>query len=272
MVSVGGVIGLGGEAVEGCGGVELVEGLVAVEDLPMLFIRGARMLVFADLHLGFEEDMAEKGIFLPRVQLRKALEAIERGLEVTQPDAVVIAGDVKHIFSRLGRYEMRELRELFEFLTRRVGKVYLVRGNHDNFVAPIARRFGVEIVNELWLGDVLVVHGHRPLPEGAKPRVVVMGHEHPSVALRDSLGSVAKIPCFLTMPLKRGSRLVVLPALGIYQSGTSVSLQRDSYLSPVIKEEGVLEEAVPFAVLEDEGVYELPPLKLIEDLLEAPSF
>ena len=252
--------------------MELAEGLIIVEDLPMLFDRRSRALIFADLHLGFEEDMAERGIFLPRAQLKKALEALEKGFEYVDAEAVVIAGDVKHIFGKLGRYEQYELRQLFDFLKKSVDKVYLVRGNHDNFVAPIAKRYGVEVVNELWLGDTLVVHGHKLLPEDSKPRLVIMGHEHPSVALRDSLGSLTKIPCCLSMPLRRGCKLVILPALGIYQSGTSVSLQRESYLSPIVREEGVLEEAVPYALLENEGVFELPPLKYMQDLLEAPSF
>ncbi len=247
--------------------IELVSGVYAVLDLPMVFIQRFRSLVLADIHLGFEEDMASKGVFLPRVQLKKVMEFIERGLEVTNARNLIIAGDVKHHFEKLGRREARDVKEFFNFARQRFDRVMLVRGNHDTFVYSISRRYGVEVYDKLWMGDILIVHGHRELEPSDRPRLVIMGHEHPSIALRDTLGSLAKLPCFLLVPLKRGCRALVLPAAGIYQSGTAVSSARDSFLSPIIRTEGILEDAQPFALIEGEGVFELPKLSAIEDLM-----
>ncbi len=247
--------------------LELISGVYAVLDLPMVFIPRYRALVIADIHLGFEEDMASKGVFLPRVQLKKVIEFIERGLEVTNARILVIAGDVKHHFEKLGRREAKDVKEFFGFAKQRFDRVILVRGNHDTFVYSVSRRYGVEIYDRLWMGDTLIVHGHRELEPEDRPRLVIMGHEHPSIALRDTLGSLAKLPCFLLVPLNRGCKALILPAAGVYQSGTAVSTARDSFLSPIIRAEGMLEDAQPFALIEGEGVFELPKLSAIEDLM-----
>jgi len=247
---------------------EIADGVYAVLDLPLAYIPRFRALVIADIHLGFEEDMASKGVFLPRVQLKKAIEFVEKGLEVTDARLLVIVGDVKHHFERLGRREAKDVREFFNFAVQRFDRVILVRGNHDTFIYSISKQFGVELCDKLWLGDTLLVHGHRELDPSDRPRVVVMGHEHPSIALRDSLGSLAKLPCFLVVPLRRGCRAIILPAAGIYQSGTAVSTYRENYLSPIIRVEGILEEAQPFAIVEGEGVFELPTLSAIESLVQ----
>ena len=247
--------------------VRLVDGVYAVSDLPMVYIPYFSVLVIADIHLGFEEDMASKGVFLPRVQLKKAMEFIEKGLAETRARVLVIAGDVKHHFEKLGKREARDVREFFSFVTKLFDKVILVRGNHDTFIYGISKRYGIEVYDKLWLNDILVVHGHRELDPKDKPKIVIMGHEHPSISIRDTLGSLTKLPCFLVVPLKRSSTAIVLPAMGIYQSGTAISTSRDSYLSPILRTEAILEEAQPFAIVENEGVFELPKLRAIEDLI-----
>ena len=241
-------------------GVELVPGL------PVAFLRDTRTLVLADLHLGFEDDMASKGIHLPRVQYEKAVKLLDEALRRTGAGRVVIAGDVKHVFSRLTWQERTEVGGLFSFLEERVGEVLVVRGNHDNYLAAVAEAYGVEIVPSLRMGEVLIVHGHveADVREGD---LVIMGHEHPSIALRDSIGVVARFPCFLHLPLSSGAEALVLPAAGAYQSGNPVGLDRSNYLSPIVREMGLVERAKPIIVDEEVGLYEFPELSLLGDML-----
>ena len=137
--------------------IELAPGVEVVGDLPAVYVRRLRALVLADLHLGFEEEAAQQGYFVPRIQLLRSLEVLRRGLEETDAEWVIFAGDVKHCFSKLLRSEREELSRIFEFLTRekRV-KVTVVRGNHDNYLPIVAERYGVEIVQELYRDGVLV--------------------------------------------------------------------------------------------------------------------
>ena len=244
--------------------MELTEGIEIVGSLPMVYVRSVKTLIFADSHLGFEEEMSEKGIYLPRVQLSKLLKMLEEALDTVSPSTIVIAGDVKHIFGRLGRIERQELISLFEFLKRKSLRTILVRGNHDNFVKPIAKKYGIEIADYYNLkSDVAVVHGHKIFDE-VRSRVLIMGHEHPSISLRDLLGVRIKVPCFLVTS-KNSQKLIVIPASGIYQSGTSVSLDPNSYLSPYLRDINVLRIMKPYAIVEGEGVIELPQL---QDLVE----
>ena len=250
---------------------ELAPGVYTVGSLPAAFVEPLGALVVADLHLGFEEEAAREGVYVPRVQLRRSLEVVRRGLEETGAGWVIFAGDVKHSFSRLTRSEREELSRLFGFLRGEGVRVTVVRGNHDNYLVLVARDYGVEVVDELYVDGYLFFHGHRRPAGGytGPVKAALMGHEHPSIRLRDRLGYIAKLPAFLSAPYPGlGARLVVLPAVGQYQTGTTVSLSPATYLSPVLREDIPLEEVRPYVLAEELGVLEFPELGLLEDLLD----
>ncbi len=250
---------------------ELAPGVEIIHSLPAVYIRSLRAVVLADLHLGFEEEAARQGYYVPRIQLMRALEVLRRSLDETGADWVIFAGDVKHSFSRLLSSERRELREVFEYLRRRNVRATVVRGNHDNYLILVARDYDVELVEELFMDGILIIHGHkRPQGEYGNPiKAVIMGHEHPSLRLRDKLGFIAKLPAFLTAPYPRlNATLVVLPAVGQYQTGTTVSLSPETYLSPILREDIPLQEIRPYVLAEELGVLEFPELGLLDDLLD----
>lgn len=247
---------------------ELARGIYAVADLPAVYIPRFKAVVIADIHLGFEEDMASKGIFIPRIQLNKALEMVHKVLEHVEASTLIVAGDIKHRFEGLGKREARDLRGFLEEVVKIFRRVVVVRGNHDTFLAPLCRRLGVQLYDVLWLDKILVVHGHRDLSGLMGFDLVVMGHEHPSISLKDpATGYGMKFPCFLLAPLRGGGYVLVLPATGIYQSGTTISISAEGYLSPILRAEADLENAKPFVIVEGEGVLELPRLKIVQDLL-----
>jgi putative SbcD/Mre11-related phosphoesterase len=248
---------------------EIFKGVYTVADLPLVYVPSFRAVVMADIHLGFEEDMASKGIYLPRTQLSKALDILDKVLNFVEVSMLIVAGDIKHHFEKLGRKEARDLKDFLEVAVKKFKKVVVVRGNHDTYLMSICRKFEVKLFDALWLGTILVVHGHRDLEYRKDFDIVIMGHEHPSIALKDPIsGYSTKFPCFLLTPLKHGGYALILPAIGVYQSGTSISTYADGYLSPIIRSEADLENAKPFVIVEGEGVVELPRLKLIEDLLK----
>ena len=222
--------------------------------------------IIADLHLGFEEEMSKKGIFLPPAQLKRAMEVLKFVSKISR--TIIVAGDLKHQFGRLGKAERRDVEAFLTTVQENNLKLVLVRGNHDNFVRVVVEDFGFEVVDELDLdGGIKVIHGHKVSELG---EVTVMGHEHPSVALRDPVGATAKFPCFLKVPSPKGT-VIVLPAVGVYQSGTSVTPNKEAYLSPILKELN-LREAVPYVADPEIGVVELPKLGEMEGMLveEAP--
>jgi putative SbcD/Mre11-related phosphoesterase len=250
---------------------ELEDGLINVDGLPVIYHKKSNSLILADIHLGYEDYMASLGVFLPKLQLKIAIETIEEAIKsINNKVKIVIAGDVKHVFEKLTRQEKVEITKLVEHLSSLgpVKEIILVRGNHDTFVAPLLRRLGVNIEEDhLKLDEkVGVIHGHkRP---SCDCEVLVMGHEHASI-LVDVGGARTKLPVLLRVPLETGGRAYVLPPTGIYQTGNNISLSRSSYLSPIIKEEGKVEDAMVWVVDREYGTVKLAELKYV---LEAALF
>ncbi len=248
--------------------MELVEGVSVVSELPAVYIHDFNTLIIADTHIGFEEEMAEKGVYIPSFQLNRVMEVLRESLELTRAKRVVIAGDFKHRFSGLGRVERRELTEVLTYLLPRVDEVIVVRGNHDNYLPILKRKFPFEIVDYLRIGRYLIIHGHKELPENVEGwDILIFGHEHPSITLRDSIGTIGKFPCFLVGRLSDGRKFITLPAVGAYQTGSRITLDRGTYLSPILRNDVVLEDIRPVIVDEEVGLLELPPLSEFLDFL-----
>ncbi|MCS7099815.1 MAG: hypothetical protein NZ925_05695, partial [Sulfolobales archaeon] len=152
-----------------------------------------------------------------------------------------------------------------------VRDVVVVRGNHDNFLPTMRRWFEFEIVDSYLLPPFLVVHGHKPLKEellSQSWKYLIMGHEHPSIALRDSIGFIGKFPCFLVGNIGNyEKKVVVLPAVGVYQTGSRVTLRRETYLSPIIRDRVEIETLKPVIAAPDVGVLEFPTLRELQDLM-----
>ncbi|MDT7890309.1 MAG: metallophosphoesterase [Desulfurococcales archaeon] len=256
--------------------LEVYPGVELVVDTPYIYLRRYRALIIADAHLGFEEAMAEAGLFLPRGQLKQLLQDIELAFNTLKVERVIIAGDLKHRFDRLGSQERREIEELMNLFKRKGVEVVFVRGNHDNYASIVTSRYGVEPTPHYRLGDILVIHGHQSIEEAGGDMLVegvgimIYGHEHPSISISDRLGKIAKFPCFLEIPLRIGGRTIkglVAPAAGSYQAGTPITTIRSNYLSPITRNNGDIENAKPYILARGEGIFELPSLAYIQDLI-----
>ncbi len=246
--------------------VEILPGIEIAGDLPVIYLRPANAVVISDTHIGYEEEMASQGVFIPRVQKKRMVEAYTKALNYFKAKRLIINGDVKHTFSKLTRQEREELSQIFADLKEKGVEVIVVRGNHDNYIGSIADKFEVRIVETYSVDNVILTHGHVEIsPEEGK--IYVIGHEHPRISIRDSLGFKRKFKSFLVAPLKGGGQVLVLPSTAIYQPGNDISLIRSNYLSPLMREHAILEKAKPYVIVEGEGIMEFPALELIKDLL-----
>ena len=210
----------------------------------MLYIEEYSMAVMADFHLGYEDVMAQKGIFLPRIQKDYIMKILQKIYEKYSPKIILIDGDLKHEFSKNMPQEWREIEEVVDYILER-SKLVVVRGNHDNFLKSILRRRGIELKDEFKIGKYLFVHGHKYVDiEGT----TIIGHEHPSISLRDEIFSQIKLPCFLY-----SKELIVLPAISIYAAGTDIT--KNDFISPILKKYGKNMEI--FGIDEQEGLIPL---------------
>ncbi|ACP35369.1 phosphoesterase [Sulfolobus islandicus Y.G.57.14] len=249
--------------------LELTKGILIAEDLPALYVKHANSVVMSDVHIGYEEEMSRKGIYIPRIQKKRFLSITNRVFSVFNTKKLIVNGDFKHTFEKLTRQEKEELNEILKYLKDNGVEVIIVRGNHDNYISLVTEKFdNVRLVDELDLGEILITHGHKVI-EPRNNTTYIIGHEHPRLSIRDKLGFSRKLQCFLSIPIKEreNSQIIVLPAIGIYQAGNDISLIHSNYMSNLIKEHAILEKAKPYVIIEGEGIMEFPELGLIKNIL-----
>ncbi len=229
---------------------------------PALLHEATSSLIISDTHLGYEDSMASQGVYLPRLQLKRVKEVINEGIKAGAK-RVIIDGDLKHVFEKLTRGERVEVTSLIKFtLDAGIKDLIIVRGNHDTFVTPLLKDFGVEVVEDyLDLGNgIIVTHGHKSLDSMGSSSTVIIGHEHPSLEINAG-GAKIKLQVLLKAPMREGGQIIVLPAVSLYQTGTSVTPSPESYLSPIVKEHADLPHAVPIVIDKELGIIELPQLE-----------
>jgi uncharacterized protein len=148
-----------------------------------------KTLLIADPHIGWETSLQEKGIHVPS-QTAKILKKLTGIINKYKPQELVIIGDVKYtvISSELG--EWHDIPDFFTDLKSYVGKISIVRGNHDANLEPLLPE-NIELLPATGavIGDVGVFHGHKwPSPALLNCKTLVMGHLHPVVVFRDPAG------------------------------------------------------------------------------------
>ncbi len=159
-----------------------------VAEQPALFIPEKKILVVADLHLGFEHELYMSGIIIPP-QAEKFKKSLGELIKQTDADKLIILGDVKHEVPGISFRETREIPNLLSFLADRVG-VEIATGNHDTFLRDIAPA-GVKIHDSkgFKIGSYGFFHGHAwPGKDLLSCDWLFMGHVHPAVRFTDSMG------------------------------------------------------------------------------------
>ena len=218
--------------------------------------------VIADTHFGIEYALAAQGLQIPPLQFREIVERV-RGIKSKK---LVVAGDLKHEFSKENPLERKHVTMFIDEMTAIFNEILVVRGNHDNFVYYTLKDWGIELIEYLEIGDSVVIHGHK-IPQDIGLRdydLVIMGHEHPSVTLRDSIGVSHKVPTHLEIMHPQGFLVHVLPAISPFALGTSVNslIGPEEFLSPLLKSINDINKIRVYAVIENSAEY-LGPLSKI---------
>jgi len=204
-----------------------------VRPYPALLLRrnSERVLVVADLHIGWEATLAQKGVHVPS-QTPKILEKMFQLIESCKPTGLVFLGDVKHTIARVEMEEWRDIPDFFEALGRKVSDIQVVPGNHDGNLEPLLPET-VKILPStgVVLGDVGLFHGHAwPAPELLGCRSLITGHVHPMVAFRDPMGFRITRQVWVKAECN-GERLAksLLEHLGVKVNADPAALLRDRF-------------------------------------------
>ena len=215
---------------------------------------GGTALVLADYHAGIEAGLRyERGVELEsNADLRRI--RLLGLLDRTDPDRLVVLGDLGH---RVGGADGTEAEELDDLLAAVLDRVptTLVPGNHDTGIADrfaADSRFTLADGTGTRLGRVGFAHGHTwPSRDALGGDVLCIGHEHPAVRLEDSVGGGRKERAWLRGPLRpepfadhfgvdvadlawHDPELVVFPAFNDRSGGTWVNVEGQGFLSPFL--------------------------------------
>ncbi len=211
--------------------IELIDGIA------IMYIKSLNSLAVSDLHLGYEGHMAKSGAFIPKANLKKIIADLGKALDKTKAKAIIVVGDIKNEFSNVEEDEFNELYEIIRFCKEKGVELILIKGNHDNFIDRYREPFKLRIyAGEAMIGNYFFFHGDKlpRLPE-KKPKMLISGHEHPSIGLVNAAGRNERLRCFLLGKYK-DINLLVLPAISYFATGSDINLQPKSrIMSPVLK-------------------------------------
>ena len=151
--------------------------------------RKEKTLAIADLHIGWEMALSEKGIHVPS-QTQKLLVRLTSLISTYKPEKLLILGDIKHSIATAVTAEWHDVPDFFGELKKQVEEICIVRGNHDGNLEPLLlENMKILPATGVAFGAVGFFHGHQwPSPSLLKCETLIMGHVHPVVALRDPAG------------------------------------------------------------------------------------
>ena len=156
----------------------------------LLLKRGPkRILVVADLHIGWEVRLAEQGIYVPS-QTPKLQEKMLQLIQLYKPTRLLFLGDVKHAIAKVEMEEWRDIPDFFETLSEKIEDIQIIPGNHDGNLEPLLPET-VKILppTGIALGNVGLFHGHTwPAANLLNCSNLITAHVHPTVTFRDPLG------------------------------------------------------------------------------------
>jgi len=214
---------------------------------PALVIENSeKILVVADLHIGWERAWSESGIYVPSQadKLRKKLLSI---VERHKPDRLILLGDIKQAITRVSMEEWQEIPKFFEALQEHLNEVIVIRGNHDGDLEPLTpSTIRIHPSSGMTIGSnprIGLFHGHAwPSPEVLSSEILVKTNGDPQEAFRLKTG------------LHVGdSRLIILPAFNDLVGGVSINRLETRLLGPILRSRGVDVESAEVYLLD--GTY-----------------
>jgi len=237
--------------------------IIPFNGLPALFVPALDATIISDLHLGYEDELYKEGILLARTQLEELQKKLDQVYNTIKTKRLIINGDIRHGFGKITKSQRLELERFIFHALGYYEKILAIRGNHDNYLKSILRDLGIEFLDFYWEKEILILHGHRENDLVKKSRIIILGHEHPALILKDENGQSSKFFAFIFLPTKLKNILVLMPPFSKFAGGNTITLNRDNFLSTIAKKYAIIEEGIPFIIHEEIGTIELPKISLL---------
>lgn len=158
-----------------------------------------RRLIVADLHFGIESELNSKGIHIPSQAVERKTRLLDL-IKKTEPEHLILLGDVKHRIPGTSRQEFSELPFLFEEIRKHV-PITVCLGNHDPGLEQFLYPHEIAPNTGIMIDKISYMHGHtRPSPDLCGT-LIICGHHHPTIGLYDGIGIGLRTPCFVLAKL-----------------------------------------------------------------------
>jgi uncharacterized protein len=174
-----------------------------IGDGPALVVTGEEQyLVVADLHFGIEADLAMHGLHF-RSRSKARLERLLAIVDRVDPDGLILLGDIKHSIPSVTRQEFFELPRILEGMRDRVS-LRVFPGNHDIGIERYLKPAEICAKEGEIIDGIGYLHGHMyPSPDLAG-HLIIIGHHHPQLSLRDEVGCALQSPAYLRAGVNTG--------------------------------------------------------------------
>jgi uncharacterized protein len=172
----------------------------------------SKALIISDLHLGKVPYFRAAGIPVPQGAADADLKVLEHLLDQQKPQHLIILGDFFHATHNADWNLWMAFRNKFSELT-----ITLVMGNHDRLASSWYETASMQVVPQMALGDLLLVHEPATNPEVFQ----ISGHLHPGISLLGKGRQRLRLPCFVMEPHQ-----LILPAFGQF-TGLAISRKQN---------------------------------------------
>ncbi|HET8719461.1 MAG TPA: metallophosphoesterase [Candidatus Nitrosotenuis sp.] len=215
-----------------------------VPSKPALILEGEeRHLIITDLHIGFEDSLAQNKIFVGKnTALKEFIEEVNIMIDEHKPNNLILLGDIKAGINRILKNEWSEVPQFLQELKNKID-VIIIPGNHD---ANIQRLIpdGVNLISSagLVLENTLLTHGHTmPTENFAHVDRIIMGHVHPVFFDEDSILNGQQV--WISIKTDKGSifpsskgeiEITIIPSFNKYFYATKKRQYKRS-ISPIIE-------------------------------------
>ncbi|MHA1129225.1 MAG: metallophosphoesterase [Candidatus Helarchaeota archaeon] len=173
--------------------------IIPITNEPALLLNKSpnqKYLVIADLHLGIEHKLLEKGVRIPVLtQTQRLIKKLKEIVKTVKPTSIIILGDVKHSIPIISPIEW-QIVPIF-FGNFRDYSIHIIIGNHDskaqleglttrNIFIHSARGCIITLTQNDSPLKVGLFHGHIwPDKQLFNVDVLIMAHNHPVIEFRN---------------------------------------------------------------------------------------
>jgi DNA ligase-associated metallophosphoesterase len=173
-----------------------------------LFHKRERWLAVADLHFGFELSQRASGNLFPLWGMKDIEGRLLQLLADYRPRRLILLGDLVH--------DGTTADEFFALVNRleRATEVVLIMGNHDRHFKHRRTDLQHRLI-ESWQSNRFYFH-HGDCAADVRDRIQIIGHHHPTGAMRDGAGLRLKLPAFV-----QRNDCWIMPAFSPWAAGTN---------------------------------------------------